>query len=176
MSVRTACLLMVAFCALLSVGCGGGQAKVEGVVTLDGSPVQGATVTFTPTEGSAVPGIGLTDGSGEFRIESGAKSGLASGTYKVTVVKEEASQGDAPVRMGTEKPAEVAKMPGMAEMMKSGRLDPSKMKPGFMPKPAKSEPKPKGLLPSKYANVGSTPFTITVPTNGKLKLELQSKD
>jgi hypothetical protein len=176
MSVRTLYLLTVAFCSFLSMGCGGGQAKVEGVVTLDGTPVPGATVTFTPTEGSAVPGLGVTDAGGEFRIESGGKNGLPSGTYKVTVIKEEAPQGSAPVVLGSQKPPEGGKsMPGMAEMMKSAKLDPTKMKPGAMPKPAKAA-LPKGLLPSKYASVGSTPFTISVPTDGKVKLELKSKD
>ena len=73
-------------------GCGGGgnTLPVSGVVTLDGEPLAGASVTFYPeseVEG-VVGGVAETGSDGKF-VVTGAKgeSGLAPGKYKVTVSK-----------------------------------------------------------------------------------------
>src|SRR5581483_7581247 len=38
--------LVLPFALLLAAGCGGGAARVEGNVTLDGEPVDGGTISF----------------------------------------------------------------------------------------------------------------------------------
>lgn len=79
----------------LVVGCGGDSslAPVEGVVTLDGKPVAGASVTFTPVEGGR-PAVGETGPDGTFQLttfESG--DGATIGPHQVAVVAVETQAG-----------------------------------------------------------------------------------
>jgi hypothetical protein len=79
-------------------GCGGGGPAVEkvtGVVTLDGKPVEGATVSFVPAAGGLFAS-GLTAPDGTFTLNTaapGAKpgSGAVAGDYRVAIVKMESS-------------------------------------------------------------------------------------
>jgi hypothetical protein len=62
-------LLGLAAVVVASTGCGGQPTLqteyVEGVVTLDGQPVEGATVTFVPVaEGQGAPATGMTNAQG----------------------------------------------------------------------------------------------------------------
>jgi hypothetical protein len=75
--------------AVLS-GCGGGTTTVSGVVTLDGNPVEGATVLFTPEsgDGGGVGGSsGKTDAQGRYTLRTVAddRAGAARGKHKVTI-------------------------------------------------------------------------------------------
>lgn len=92
--------LGLAGCALVVSGCAGGTTVdtqyVEGVVTLDGTPVPGATVMFTPvTEGQGLPATGQTDASGVYELTAVAKGDAAAkpgggtlpGEYYVGVIK-----------------------------------------------------------------------------------------
>jgi hypothetical protein len=83
---------------LLAAGCGKSDnlAPVSGVVTLDGRPVEGATVNFQPmTEGKALAGThvgssGKTDGSGRYTlttVENKPRSGALVGKHRVTISK-----------------------------------------------------------------------------------------
>lgn len=82
------------------VGCSGGgaldTAVVTGVVTLDGEPVEGATVMFRPvTEGQGAPATGTTDASGKYTLTTvavgeaagAAGAGALPGEYYVGVSK-----------------------------------------------------------------------------------------
>jgi hypothetical protein len=90
----SACLLVGMF-----VGCGHrGPAveMVEGLVLLDGAPVEGATVLFSPeSSGPAggLPAAGRTGPDGVFRLNAagGAKFGAGTkiGEYIVTVTKQD---------------------------------------------------------------------------------------
>jgi hypothetical protein len=92
-----ACVLGALVC-----GCGPGRPSVEmveGVVLLDGKPIEGATVFFSPdsmgSEGQAgLPAAGRTGPDGTFRLNAGggAKPGAGTkmGDYVVTVIKQEA--------------------------------------------------------------------------------------
>ena len=71
---------------------------VEGFVVLDGKPVEGATVFFSPVasagEGAAgLPAAGRTGFDGGFRLNAGGGAkpgaGTAVGDYIVTVIKQE---------------------------------------------------------------------------------------
>lgn len=86
-------LALVAVACFAVVGCGGASLKTEmvtGVVTLDGAPVEGATVTFSPTSGG-VMAVGQTDAEGKYTLTSqqgGAPGkGAVVGEYQVGVVK-----------------------------------------------------------------------------------------
>jgi len=87
------------------VGCGPSNpatAPIDGTVTLDGAPLEGASVTFTPSEGGR-PGSGTTDSSGKFTLTTyEAGDGAVLGQHKVTVVKmaEGAADGAEPDQEG----------------------------------------------------------------------------
>jgi hypothetical protein len=67
----------------------------EGVVTLDGSPVDGATVTFHADAGSH-HATATTDASGKFALRAfPEKPGAVAGSYKVEVNKTIVSEGGA---------------------------------------------------------------------------------
>jgi len=77
------------------VGCGQtGPAVqyVEGVVTLDGSPLEGATVGFSPVDAAkGTAAVGTTDSRGVFKLTAvqGGKpdGGAVAGEYQVTFQK-----------------------------------------------------------------------------------------
>jgi len=84
------------------VGCSGGgdadRAKtvpVTGTVTYNGSPVEGATVTFSPAEPGGFGSIGTTDANGKFAVVSqwGA-AGAVPGSYQVAISKTEVETSD----------------------------------------------------------------------------------
>ena len=79
------------------VGCPGGDVgdrpetvPVTGTVTYNGSAVEGAAVTFSPTASGGSASIGTTDGSGKFTLQSQWGSrGAVPGSYKVAISKTE---------------------------------------------------------------------------------------
>ena len=96
---------LTALCLIFSlVGCGGQSDRkeydthmVQGVVTLDGKPVPGATVTFTPVDNKVgAPATGMTDEQGNYTLTtigggqtSEPGSGAVPGEYYVGVAKKE---------------------------------------------------------------------------------------
>lgn len=72
---------------------------VEGIVTLDGTPVPGAVVTFTPAQANAgAPATGMSDAQGKYTItaaglgegkSAASGAGTLPGEYLVGVVKDE---------------------------------------------------------------------------------------
>jgi hypothetical protein len=79
---------------LVIAGCGPAGPDVqfvEGVVTLDGKPLDGATVTFVPVDKAGISAAGKTDAGGRFRLNAtqGKKYGKGTvvGDYVVTVQK-----------------------------------------------------------------------------------------
>jgi len=76
--------------AWIATGCGSGlpeTAEVNGTVTLDGKPVDGAIVVFFDPDG-AHPARGVTDGSGKFTLTTfEAGDGAVLGQHKVSVSK-----------------------------------------------------------------------------------------
>ena len=93
----------VAVCLFATAVCGCGRRgpaveMVEGVVLLDGEPVEGATICFSPAESggkgeAGLPAAGRTGAGGTFRLNAigGARSGSGTkvGEYVVTVMKQE---------------------------------------------------------------------------------------
>lgn len=74
--------------SLSLAGCGGGATakvgSVAGVVTLDGSPLAGASITFQPELGR--PASGGTDENGYYSLSySNNQSGAIVGTCQVTI-------------------------------------------------------------------------------------------
>ena len=86
--------VVVCIATLAFIGCGGGPegpelVPVKGQVVLDGQPVPGATVTFTPDNAKDTQGpasIATTDDQGAFTVYgTGGREGVIVGFHKVTV-------------------------------------------------------------------------------------------
>jgi hypothetical protein len=177
--------LALATCSLVTLaGCGGPKlVPVEGVVMLDGKPVEGATVTFVSDDGK-YSFSGSTDSSGHFALQEGEKLGAFPGTYKVTVVKGQRKPGGESIdpeegMKMMKKDAEEAEKANKADKAKQAASGDMKSKmasmvgakssPGAPPATVKSE------LPSVYAIGTKTPLTATVPAAGPIQLDLKSK-
>jgi hypothetical protein len=152
-SRRLAAWLVLAVCLL---GCGPRGPAVEmvhGVVLLDGQPVEGATVFFSPATGdgksaAGLPAAGRTGADGSFRLNAtgGAKTGAGTktGDYVVTVVKQETDPLPAP-------------------------------EPGGPPPPPPADMKVRDLLPVVYKSGTTSPLRATVvPGKNTFRFELES--
>jgi len=152
------------FVVLLLAGCGGKSgsfATVSGVVTHNGTPVEGAQVIFNPTvevDGKKQTSYAaLTDSSGKYVIAGvGKEPGLPPGMYKVTVTKYEGGKG-----------------PSTAEGMDAGQADAMASDLGA----AAGKGGPVNLLPKEYASVGSTKLTATLEEgkNQDVNFDLKGK-
>ena len=62
---------------------------VTGTVTLDGTPVEGASVGFTPKtqEGAGLQAFGQTDANGNFTLKTKGQEGAVAALHAVTIVK-----------------------------------------------------------------------------------------
>ncbi|MGQ9606295.1 MAG: hypothetical protein ACUVTW_08845 [Thermogutta sp.] len=115
---------------------------VTGTVTLNGKPVPGATVNFTPKE-QAPPGqsgpqaaSAVTDEQGKYQIGTFAKGdGALPGEYLVSVTKYE---GGGPTGGG-----------GSEEEYRP-------------PRPGEESPVPKNVLPQQYANPNTSGLSVKV--------------
>ena len=62
----------------------------EGVVTYKGQGVEGASVTFAPTDRKGTAAYAITDAEGKFVLNTfGDKDGAAAGEYTVTITKKQ---------------------------------------------------------------------------------------
>lgn len=85
------CVLLVA-----ATGCGQGKVPtnmVEGIVTMDGVPLAGASITFSPVvKDAGMIAVGTSDASGNFTLQTqlgAVGKGTTAGEYTVTVMKVE---------------------------------------------------------------------------------------
>lgn len=157
MKLRTSAQLSIAALSLtFFVGCGGGvggppTVPAEGIVTLDGTPVEGATIVFIDANGSSNSGNGATDAEGKFSLSFvEGKGGIVPGTYMATVQK------NVEIEL---KPGDLAGEEGEHAAEGGG-----------------TQAGVENVLPLKYMSP-KPDFTFTVPEGGvtDLKLELTSK-
>lgn len=83
--------VVIPLLSLVIAGCGGSDrpdlASASGIVTLDGDPVEGASVSYIPVSGGR-PGSGVTDASGRYTINTYADTpGALVGEHHVSVIK-----------------------------------------------------------------------------------------
>jgi hypothetical protein len=91
------CLRSVVLASLVIVGIAGCDTSggpsvsyVEGVVTLDGQPVEGASIGFSPVAEGGVGGVGTTDANGVYKLTTPTGTvdgGVPAGDYNVTITK-----------------------------------------------------------------------------------------
>ncbi len=155
---RSASLILSASIVLMAAGCGSsGPALYEagGTVTVDGSPLEGATVTFVPQGDKMLGGAGRTDAAGKFTLlASSGKPGISAGDYKVTVRKVEGEGFD-----GGPNATKEEQEKAMMDMM-TGKTGP-----------------PKSLIPLSYADATKTPLSATVtddPEENNFTLDVKS--
>ena len=156
--LTTLCLRSLVF----SVGCGQSGPAVEyvqGVVTLDGAPLDGATVFFSP-KGTARTRVaaGLTQADGSFTLNTqGAKpgAGTAVGDYSVTVSK-----------------IEMPEFPDISEDdPRYGTPEQDRLE------QEAANAKPKVIVPEKYNNSETSPFTAKVESGSNtFTFDVSSKD
>ena len=147
-----------------AAGCGGKYTPVpvSGVVTLDGKPVEGATVFFYAVgdarEGR--PAHGITDKNGEFRLSTlGNEDGALRREYKVVIHR----------YVPTLPNLKIPKFPNTVE----GRAQ----RDDFMYRnyAAKGIQPFKNALPARYGDSKSTPLVCNVTGRMNVKFELTSK-
>jgi hypothetical protein len=91
--IRWISLIFAYLLSIMMPGCSRGPSVhyVEGTVTLDGQPLEGATVKFEPLDGG-MPAAGLTDGKGVYRLNplrAKPQTGTTTGGYAVGIHKYE---------------------------------------------------------------------------------------
>mgnify|MGYP000250610453 CR=1 FL=1 len=153
-------LLIVASPMVLMLGCGPTPLKteyVEGVVTLDGEIVPGATVMFVPaTEGLGMSANGFTDENGVYKLSAKdplakPEAGTLPGEYIVMVIK-----NDVEVEMS----AEEAEAAGVE----------------YKPRPSGYSAPVTYIVPKKYNQKRTTDLKATVVEGeNNIPLELTTK-
>jgi hypothetical protein len=151
MGMRTRGVHFVALLGVVLIGCGGrGTTPVRGVITLEGTPVAGATVLFMPDgQDGCRPASGFTSSDGTFRLTTyQPNDGALPGKYRVVIQKTEA-----------------AKDPGAAER---SALERAKAK--IEEKSLQQSRKP--ALPEAYLRFDTTPLRCSVPVTGAVTFDL----
>src|SRR5262245_29439017 len=155
---------LLAVLVLVAGGCRGRYTPIptEGVVTLDGKPVEGITVQFLVV-GDDKDGrlaFGTTDKEGKFQLSTmGMNDGAFPRDYRVVVVKH--------VPANPQKEAQVRQ----EARARGEKLDPQEL----LDRVYGAGPRTKNIMPEKYGSAEKTPFQITVPHNGPVMLEMTSK-
>lgn len=160
-------VLSVVFGGLLGCDTSGPNVSyVEGVVTLDGQPIEGVSVGFSPVEGgSGTPAVGTTDANGEFKLTSiqggSDQGGAVPGEYNVTFTKS-------------------AVQTMSLEEMKRGSEDPNYGQQDSSAVAQRQLPKNESPIPTKYAAPNTSGFKVTVkPGTNKgdeFKFDLKSSE
>jgi hypothetical protein len=152
--------VFVSILAIAFSGCGKARpVKVAGTITLDGRPLSGATIVFSPEqEAGGRQASALSDSEGTFELTTyNMGDGALPGTYKVLVKKDEPHIATALPK--EQSPEEVTKMMADYAKRKSGPTVETKKKP---------------IVPAAYSSPTSTPLKYTVPVEDKLEIKLKS--
>jgi len=164
---RVSCIAWIGLCVIAGCSRTGPQfVPADGTLTFEGKPLSGATVTFVPEKGPVA--MGITDSDGKFSLSSGSHRGIVVGqaTVSITILpptdepeKEVEDFSKAP--QSEEEAAEFRKK--AAEMVKKNRAEAKKPK-----------PKPKLIIPEKFAKSETSGLSYPIKANGDnhFKIEL----
>jgi hypothetical protein len=154
-----------ALLVLAAAGCGSKKytpVPVSGVVTLDGKPVEKATVFFYAVgdEREGRPANGITDKNGEFRLSTlGTNDGALPADYKVVIHKYVPTLPN-------------LKMPDFPNTVE-GRAARDDWR--YRNYEAKGIQPFTNSLPAKYGDSGTTPLNCKVEGEATLKFELSNQ-
>jgi hypothetical protein len=130
---------------VLGAGCSHKLVKVHGKVTLDGKPVEGATVTFVPDGEGGHSASGQTGSDGSFTLSTYTTGdGAQAGQYKVIVVKSTGANTTAEPTPQDPK--------SMIEAMQK-----------YDAQHKKDRGSPKSSIPAQYGDPKTTPLKCKVP-------------
>lgn len=151
---------LLTLCAL-TIGCGGGDAeKVKvyeagGKITMSGSPVVGAAVTFAPKDGQPLA-RGTTDDQGVYKLTTyGANDGAAEGNFDVLVTK------DLTASTEVDNSEDDPEAEGYGEGPSAGHADEG----------GDATTKAEDGLNAKYASASTSGLTATVTADGENKFD-----
>ena len=152
-----ACVASLGIALLSACGCGSGDGiqLVEGIVLLDGEPLEGANVAFSPAvPGAGRPAVGKSRPDGTFTLtivpHGSIGKGTSRGEYLVTVSKQLVEWPPAPS--------------GWSADDKGGF--------GSVPR----SPKVTDITPARYGNIKTSGLTVSVVKGrNQPRLELSSK-
>jgi hypothetical protein len=131
----------------LLLGCDGSGPDVqyvEGVVLVDGQPVEGVTVSFSPVNSeTGLPAVGTTDATGKFTLtalQGGSPGGgTTAGDYKVGFTKSDVTSISAEEAQQMQDDPNYGKSTGLS-----------------------APPKVMSAIPNKYTNPDTSGITVTV--------------
>lgn len=160
------CAIVTSLLMIASGGCGRSDrpntVPVSGKVTLDGVPVEGASVMFRP-EGPGRPGTALTDANGIYSLSSYGEpnDGAVPGIYTVAVIK----------IGGPGASALAGAAPPQADPNALSTID------GTSEANAAKVPETEYFVPRKYTDPATSGLKLTIPDGGgsDINLELSSK-
>lgn len=150
--------------AVFLTGCSKGGSSlntvpVKGRVTLDGAPLPGATVTFSPKTPEGRTAAGMTNENGEFVLTTiRAGDGAVPGEYGVAITKPVATAGpveDPRARGGALTPEQMAQIREQAK--------------------AKAGAEAGSAIPKKYTSPATSGFTVTVKPGEKNEFTFELK-
>jgi hypothetical protein len=156
---------MAASLVVAVFGCGGKDrlVNVEGVVTLDGQPVDGAIVSFLPDEKGGRAASGTTARDGSFRLTTYKQDdGALPGDYRVTVTLIPADDEEEDGKTKEETPAREQGEDGKDMMAAMARMA-----------AARQKALEKSPVPAIYRDAGRTPLRQIVPPSGRVTFALR---
>jgi hypothetical protein len=156
-------LPLVGLTILLFAAAGCGRrlpVPVSGTVTLNGKPIEGATVTFhvLGDDKEGRPASGTTDRTGTFHLKTGDEVGARPGEYKVVIIKNVLADPN-------------LKMPPFPDTPEGRNQREHFLWKHF----GDNRPPYKNDLPAKYGDPTATPLTCKVPADTPVHFALTKK-
>jgi hypothetical protein len=171
--LRTYRLILAAGGLLFLAGCGGSTfPSVTGTVTLDGQPLDGAVVVFSPDGGAGGGQVatGVTDSDGSFKMGTlKLGDGVRPGKYHVTITKTAEPIEPTPYFGDVMAKKFAAKSGDERKDTKEIGKDVKQMQAEQQTATKKRRP-----TPGVYQDPVKTPLTADVPAQREYKFELKS--
>jgi hypothetical protein len=146
---------IVAVAVLSCLGCGGSDSSkanrpkvvpADGLVTYQGKPLEGATIVLSPTGEGKHGASAMSDANGQFQLS----------TFPPDLG---AVPGDYKVAVSKQSVVVIPEPP-----------------PGMHAEDMPRPPKPKALIPDKFANPEKSGLTTNIPEAGKTDIQIELKD